>query len=270
MENLSDYYSKLLGLESPWGVGHIDLDFEGKRVEIKLVRETGVNVSCPGCSEQCTVYDHAPQRNWCHLDTMGFTTELVADVPRADCAEWCGKRTERVPWAEKNSRFTLLFEEFALQVIGACSCVKSAGKLLGTGWDATHRIMERGVQRGMTRREPEKIKRAGMDEKNMSKGHSYISLLNDLDKGHVIEVVEGRKEENADKLWEGLGEEACKNIKAISPSTCGPPSSVAPARTCLERTSYTTASISARTSTKRSTRFGVRKTNSSAHSGRTP
>ena len=54
---------------------------------------------------------------------------------------WFG--TIAVPWAGKNSRLTRMFESFALKLFEACRCVKQAVKLLGMGWDAVERGLER-------------------------------------------------------------------------------------------------------------------------------
>lgn len=215
MDNLDDHYAKLLGAEEPWKVLNVDLDLGAQMVRVTLEHPNGEKVACPECGRRCVIADRAPERRWRHLDTMQFTTELVAATPRADCPEH-GIKTIAVPWAGKNSRFTLIFEAFAIKVIEACGCVDKAAGLLRLGWGATHRIMERGVERGLKRRGPDKIEYVGMDEKSFRRGRDYISMINDLSGGRVLEVVEGRKESDADELWEGLGKDVLKQIKAVA------------------------------------------------------
>jgi transposase len=38
----------------------------------------------------------------------------------------------------------------------------------------------------------------------LEKGQSYVSVMTDLDGSRVLEVVEDRTEEAADKLWKSL------------------------------------------------------------------
>jgi transposase len=220
MENLQEHYALLLGLSSPWEVVDVDLGLEEKKVRISLEHPNGVQVKCPECGGLCPIADRGPERTWRHLDTMQFCTELVARTPRANCSA-CGVKTITVPWAEKGSRFTLMFEAFAIKVLGACGNVIQAAKLLGLGWDAVHRIMERAVERGIARRNLENIKHAGMDEKSFRKGQDYISLLNDLDRGRVLEVVEGRKQEHANALWESMGK-GRESVEAVAMDMWGP------------------------------------------------
>ena len=146
---------------------------------------------------------------------MQFETRLRARVPRADCKE-CGVKTMAVPWADKHSRFTLMFEALAIEVIQACANVKRAAALLRLDWGSVHRIMERAVERGLERREAESVPYVGMDEKSFRKGHDYVSILVDLVNARVLEVAEDRTEEAADRLWEVLSEEQKDSVKAVA------------------------------------------------------
>ena len=215
METLDHHYAQILGLQSPWEVIDVKLDVKESRMMIRLEHPNGELVDCPECRCKCSIADRAPERRWRHLETMQFTTELVAATPRSNCTN-CGVKTIAVPWAGKNSRFTLMFESFALKVIEACGTVHQAKGLLKIGWDAVQRIMERGVERGWQRRKVDEIKYAGIDEKSFRKGHNYISVLNDLEGARVLEVVEGRTQQSTDDLWDTLDEEVRESIEAVA------------------------------------------------------
>ena len=60
-------------------------------------------------------------------------------------------------------------------------------------WDEIHGLMERAVKRGLERREAESVTKLGVDEKAFRKGHSYLTLVNDLVKARVLYVAEGRR-----------------------------------------------------------------------------
>lgn len=214
MSNLTEHYRLLLGLDAAWEVSNVSLSVEEKRVEISL-QHLGGPVTCPECGAECSIADHAPERTWRHLDTMQFETRLCARVPRANC-KTCGVKTTEVPWAGKHSRFTLLFEAFAIQVIQACGNVKNAATLIGLDWDSVHRIMERAVERGLERRELESLDYLGIDEKSFRRGHSYVALLVDLTGSRVLEVVEDRTEEAANHLWKVLSDQQKEQIEAVA------------------------------------------------------
>jgi len=214
MSKLTEHYRLLLGLDTSWKVSEVSLSLEEKRVEITLLHRGG-RVACPDCDAACAIADHAPARTWRHLDTMQFETVLRARTPRAKCLA-CGVKTTAVPWAGKHSRFTLMFEAFAIEVLLACGNVKSVASLIGLDWNSVQRIMERAVERGLACRELESLQYAGIDEKSFRRGHSYVSILTDLTGHRVLEVVEDRTEEAADGLWESLTGEQKMQIEAVA------------------------------------------------------
>ena len=138
-------------------------------------------------------------RTWRHLDTMQFATQLHCQLPRVRCDKH-GVKTVEVPWAGKNSRFTLMFEGFAIRVLIAARSIEEARKLLGLNWHQVEAIKKRAVERGLQRRDENAIPYIGIDEKQFRSGHRYISSLVDLQGGRVLDVVEDRTEESCKSL----------------------------------------------------------------------
>jgi transposase len=212
---LQKHYALLLGVGSPWEVKTVDLNLEGKKVEIELGWQWGAAAKCPECGRECSIHDCAPERTWRHLDTMQFMTLVRARTPRADCPEH-GVKTMQVPWAAPQGRFTLLFERFAVEVLLASASVSQACALLGLSWDTAQEIMRRAVQGGLERRQLERLKYLGMDEKSFRRGQSYVTLLTDLEESRVLDVVEERTAEAASQLWDTLSEEQKQGVEAVA------------------------------------------------------
>jgi len=216
MDNeLQKHYALLLGIGSPWEVKTVELKLSEKKVEIELGWQWGSAAKCPECGCECSLHDSAPERTWRHLDTMQFVTVIRARTPRANCPEH-GVKTMTVPWAAPQGRFTLHFERFAVEVLLACASVKQACELLGIGWESAHEIMKHAVARGLERRQLDQLKYLGLDEKSFKRGHSYITLLTDLDQSRVLEVVEDRTTEAAGKLWDSLSREQKAAVEAVA------------------------------------------------------
>lgn len=215
MDATEEHYAKLLGLDSPWRVQRVKLSVEKLRVDI-FVEYGQTTGTCPECATACRVYDRSPNRMWRHLDTMQFETFLHCEPPRVECRTH-GVKTMPLPWAGKHSRFTQLFEAFAIEVILASRSLKDAGDLLRLDWHPLHSIMKRAVDRGLERRENDEIAWIGMDEKSFRKGHDYISLINDLEEVRVLDVVEGREGSAADDLIQkALDEEQRKMVCGVA------------------------------------------------------
>ena len=111
----TELYRQLLGLVAPWVVNRVELSVTDGRVDVWAGHPRRTRFACPECQRELAVYDHSQERAWRHLDSCGFGTYLHADPPRVDCPEH-GVRQVRLPWAEPNSRFTVLFERLAIDV----------------------------------------------------------------------------------------------------------------------------------------------------------
>ena len=214
MKTLPQHYSELLGVDDSWRVTEVDLDLPGEQVRIEL-EATGRSYCCSACGAACALKDHAPQRQWRHLDTMQFKTILVARVPRTNCQQ-CGVKTCEVPWAEPHGRFTLMFESFAIRVLQAAASVEQGRRLLKLNWTSLQRIMDRAVERGLFHRKLDDIKHVGMDEKSFGRGHDYVSVLTDINGSRVLEVTPGHDENSADELWKTLSEEQKGGVEAVA------------------------------------------------------
>ena len=214
MESLTSHYQQLLSLPSTWNVDNVDLSLPQKRVTITL-KYIGQDVTCPECESSCSIYDHAPEQRWRHLDTMQFETILVARLPRVNCKEH-GVKTASAPWADKHSRFTLMFEGFVVQLLQHCASTQAVASMLRLSWHSVDQIMRRAVARGMKRRSKEAIRHLGIDEKSFRAGHQYVTIMNDLDGGRVLDVVETRTKKATVKLLTSLAAKQRKKVLSVS------------------------------------------------------
>uniref|UniRef100_UPI003AF8130C transposase n=1 Tax=Thiolapillus sp. TaxID=2017437 RepID=UPI003AF8130C len=80
--------------------------------------------------------------------------------------------------------------------------VEEARKLLGLNWHPVDAIKARAVKRGLARRQATKIDCLGIDEKQFRSGHDSVSNLYDLTGGRVLDIVEGRTENDCKQLIE--------------------------------------------------------------------
>lgn len=214
MMNPNEFYQSILGLTPPWQVSDVSIDPVKREVLICVEYPERVLLHCPECEAVCPGYDHKPRR-WRHLNTMQFKTFIQSQVPRVHCPEH-GVLLVRVAWAEDKSRYTALFEAYTIDVLLAVRSKVQAEQLSGLSWDQVDLIMDRAVARGMSRREIQRLRYVGIDEKSFGKGHNYASILHDLDGRRVLEVVHGRTLEAADTLWARIPEQQRQQIQAIA------------------------------------------------------
>lgn len=208
-------YQQILGIGEPWRVKQVTLNRQAGEVEVQ-VECTETVWGCPTCQQRMHVHDWE-RRRWRHLDSCQFKTILVADVPRVACAEH-GTQTVAVPWAEKYSRFTQLFDRLAIDVMQECSVV-AACEILGISWDEADGIKQRAVRRGLARKVPQVMPRLCVDEKSVGVGQQYMTIVAAVTPGasaRVEYVGEGRTRESLDAFWQQLTPEQRAGVEAVA------------------------------------------------------
>jgi transposase len=209
----TDLYSQILGVKDPWFVSKVDLTVASGAITICVKFKPGHRFACPECGAESPGYD-TQKRTWRHLDTCQLQTLIETDVPRVNCKDH-GVKLVKVPWAEKNSKFTLLFERFAIDVMQQCH-ITGARKILNLSWDEAWGIKERAVRRGLKRRELVALPKIGIDEKAIAKRHRYCALVYDLEQPRVLHVAENRREDSLDAFWASLSEAQRDSIQAVA------------------------------------------------------
>lgn len=111
-----------------------------------------------------------------------------------------GVKQVKVSWAEEHSRFTALFERLAIMVLKETN-VEGAGKMLRISWDEAWQIMGRAVERGRKRKKRRVVKKMGVDEKSLGKGHNYLTLVYDLEAATVEHIEDDRRKESPRDFW---------------------------------------------------------------------
>ncbi len=67
-------------------------------------------------------------------------------------------------------------------------------ELLQVSFHLVNRIMHLTVQRGLSRRKPQKISALSIDEKSFKRRHEYVTILSDPGTGVVLDVGEVRSQ----------------------------------------------------------------------------
>jgi transposase len=208
-------YQQILGLAEPWFVDRVELKTDEGRVDIFVEHRTDARWTCPVCGKQAGLYDHTDERVWRHLDSCQFKTYLHARVPRTGCPAH-GVHKVKPPWAETRSRFTLLMERMIIDVIRHCSTIAGACAVMRVSWDEAFGVMQRAVMRGQERKQATVVKHVGVDEKAFRKGHSYLTVVCDLETSTVEHVAEERTIESLAGYFASLTSVQREGIEAVA------------------------------------------------------
>ena len=197
------------------GVTVADVDFDAAKVVVTVRLRSG-KLRCPDC-EFTTKYRHDTRpvtSGWRHLDLGSWRLEVRADLRRLRCPAH-GVRTEGVPFARAGSRFTRDFEDLVGWL--ATTLDKTAlRRLVRVDWDTVGRIIERVMVDGLDPRRLDNLFVVGVDEVSWRKGHSYLTLVSDHDRGKFVWGQEGKDAATLDCFFDELGEQRSAAITAMS------------------------------------------------------
>ena len=130
-----------LGLEEPWYIEGAEFKAEEKALHIYIGIRDNAEIACPRCGSATRRYGYEPsERIWRHGDCLFYPTYVHCQRPRVQCPH-CGVVQVNAPFERKNSRFTLMFEGYAmllmadmpvLRVAKLLRCIE-AGRKAGIG-----------------------------------------------------------------------------------------------------------------------------------------
>ena len=223
-------YEHLLGLKSPWSVKSVDLSLEDQRVVVEVVLKPRQVWADPLAPTKRAHVNGWTERQWRHLDTCQFETLIKARVPQLKYSDGTVQELS-VPWAERYSRVTLLMEAFVVKLLQVCPTTKGVCELTRLAWSTVNDIMVSAMERGMFRRAEEDIPYLGLDEKSSEKGHSYASILTDIKRSRVLDLVPERKLAAAKSLLETLSPTQRTSVKAVAMDMW--PAFMSAAHTCI-------------------------------------
>lgn len=186
-------------------------------IAIHVHATKGERFRCPFCGRKCEPHGSPrPTRFWRSLDWNTHKVFLAANSQRVTCPVH-GVHTERVPWAEHKSRYTVEFEEMVAYLAVHCS-KKAVSHLMRISWNSVGPICSRMKDR--LDKDPAKrfegLTNIGVDETSYKKGHKYITIVVNHDTGKVIWAHEKHGKAVFEEFFKLLTPEQLSSIKLVS------------------------------------------------------
>lgn len=210
------FFEKLLDLGKEWNIEKIEFNEQSKEIDIyvrfnlKAYKEkTGDNYH--------GIYDYREYRRWRHLDILQYKCFIKAKTPRLIDKEKKVFSLE-VSWADVKSRYSFLFEKFAIDVLLATKNQTKSAKLLRCGFNAINHIIHAASERGISRRDQDVIyKQLSVDEKSHKANHQYVTVLSCPDTGNIIDIAKDRtKKAYKELLDKNLSDKQKSQVECVS------------------------------------------------------
>ena len=183
-------FTQSIGLTEPWKIERAEFNEEKKEVHIYVSARKTAKYPCPKCGKLCQRYDdEESERIWRHGDVVFFPCYVHCRRPRIKC----GKEIHVVtaPWARPGSRYTLLFESYAMLLVKSMT-VNEARKLLRISHTSLTGILRYWVKKAVNEMDMSNVHSICVDETSFKKGQSYVTVISDIKARKVIDVEEGR------------------------------------------------------------------------------
>ena len=188
--NFEEMFAQSIGMTDPWEIKRAEFDEEKREVHVYVSARKTAKYPCPECGKLCNRYDdEETERVWRHGDVVFFPCYVHCRRPRIKC----GKSIHVVtaPWARPGSRYTLLFESYAMLLVQAMP-VNQARKLLRISHTSLTGILRYWVRKAVDEMDLSNVRAVCVDETSFKKGQSYVTVICDAKARKVIDVEEGR------------------------------------------------------------------------------
>ena len=178
-------------MKDPWYIDRAEFDEKTREVHIYVKAKKTAKYACSECGKMCERYDNEDEeRVWRHGDVVFFPCYVHCRRPRTKCQEH-GVHVVEAPWARKGSRYTLLFESYAMLLMKSMP-VEHARKLLRVSHTCMRRILNYWVKKAVESDDLSDVRAICVDETSFKRKQSYVTVISDANARRVIDVEEGR------------------------------------------------------------------------------
>lgn len=184
-------FAQSIGVEEPWYIDRAYFDEAKREVHVYVRARETAKYACPECGEMITRYDNEDkERIWRHGDVVFYPCYVHCRRPRTKCNKH-GVHVVTAPWARPNSRFTLLFEAYAMLLLADMPVLK-VQRVMRCGYKSIACILRYWVNKAVEERILNDVRALCVDETSFKRGQSYVTVITDGEKRCVIDVEEGR------------------------------------------------------------------------------
>lgn len=185
-------------------------------LEVPIQARRGSRAVCSGCGAVAPGYDRLPERGFQFIPFWGILVYFVYAMRRVDCPS-CGVKVERVPWAEGKSPITTTYAWF-LAGWAKRMAWSQVADAFGASWHHVACAVELAVAWGRAHMDLSGITAIGVDEIAWAKGHTYATVVYQINQGRkrLLWVGEKRTIKTFLKFFHWLGKERSGLIEFVA------------------------------------------------------
>ena len=185
------------------------------KIEIPIEPRANSRPICSGCGQVAPGYDRLQPRRFEFVPLWQIAVYFVYAMRRVDCPT-CGVKVEQVPWCDGKNQLTTTYRWF-LAGWAKRLCWKGVAEAFGTTWQNVFRSVKHAVSWGLAHRDLESIESIGVDEVQWQKGHEYLTLVYQIDKGskRLLWIGQDRTVKTFQGFFGMLGEARASRLEFV-------------------------------------------------------
>lgn len=184
-------------------------------LEVEVRPRKGNRPICSGCGKKRPGYDKRDTRRFELVPLWGIAIFLIYKMRRVECPK-CGVKIEKIPWAEGKHELTSAYQWFLAGWAKRLNWSQVAGAFQ-TSWYQVFHSVEMAVDWGREHMTLEGITAIGVDEMQWGSGHSYVTVVYQINEGckRLLWIGEKRKARTLLRFFRWLGEERSAKLEFI-------------------------------------------------------
>lgn len=160
-------------------------------------------LTCPVCERREVIRKGKIPRRFMTVPIGGKSVFIDFAVQRIKCLICGVVRQVKIRFADQHKRFTKQFERYVLGLCHKMTMLDVAGHLR-VSWDVVKDIQKRYLKKKFSHPRLKDLKRIAIDEITIGHGHSYLTVVLDLDSGAVVFVGDGKGTAALEPFWKRL------------------------------------------------------------------
>lgn len=214
--NFVSMFEQSIGIKDPWKVERAEFGEKDQIVHVYITARKTAEYACPECGKMCNRYDDEEERVWRHGDVVFYPCYIHCRRPRIKCQKH-GIKVVEAPWCRPYSRYTLLFESYAMLLCQNMT-LDAARKLLRISHTSLTNLVCYWVEKAVKADDLSQVRQLCIDETSFKRGQSYVTIVSDADRRRVIDVEPGRGQDSIEAFSYKLEARggSCEKIRTVS------------------------------------------------------
>ncbi len=165
-------------------------------------------IKCPECHSRAVKKRGTIQRDIRTIPIGSKPVLLRSIIQRIWCPFCKFVRQIQLSFSNKGKSYTRTFEKYVIG-LSQLMTIKDIANHLRISWDTIKEIQKTHLKRRYKSIKLKNTKRIAIDEISIGKGHQYLTIVMDLQTGHIIHVDKGKGGDALKPFWKKV-----KNSKA--------------------------------------------------------